>query len=1399
MKRFETPGCRRVSLCGRESGGFVVCLIFIAAIAAASAERTPTMTLAWNPDPKAPECQSALLNGWWEFAPIYDAAQINARPSSYPERILVPSFWNMPGRDIEGDWKAYRNFNWPEKWSEARAAGYRRMFPLAPRVEGQVLRIRFDAVIAEADVYINGERVLQIDDGFLPFEADVTYHVNWGAENTMEVVVREQPKKDGQYLRPSGSWVGWNLRGIWQDCSLRIEPAVRLADVWVKPSVRNKTLSVVATVENASTEPRTVLVAHHVDGVTVELKSGPALVAAGESLIVEAEVSWADPKLWSPDEPNLYWLESTLEDAAAKSAALDFRRTRFGFKEFWLDGLGFVLNGNPIRFKGDSWHYMGAAQQTPEYARQWFTMVKEIGANAVRLHAMPHPEFYLDIADEMGICLIDESAVYGSGGNLALKADAFWDSARDHVRRLARRDRNHPSVCLWSACNEIVWRGGEESYPKLLSLETAIQEIDPTRPVSFDENNSDMGGGAKIYGGHYGNPAAWAQHWKKNKPLMVNEFSCLYYSGPEEPSMWGGEECYADFDARTRGGGEDAAETILGLRALGAASLTPWNFVWYGLDPAFPPETVELNPDPTGPGIKTQRIGANSVSLNYDVAPGKALDPKAKKRIQPNAAFDVMRRGYAAQATFLREAHNNVFDGQTLVRHVDVYNDVSRAEELVLGWSLGDLAKGKLDLPMGVYEQRLVELEIPVPTLKKAVTAPLTLTLRAKKARAKDKPLHATSIDYWIVPRSTSPIRGVAAKNRTIALIDASGETAGVLQQLGLVFESVAGMDEESLDAISKKANATLVVGKGQLRDATLNQLAKALIPLGFFERGGVVVALEGAFAKDVDSPLNPVEREAMRAWRRSVPEFWSDIPGDEMLRYWGQDGTVPWRNGAVTKTMFLKPSRGAFVPLAETADGGEGLEYSPLLWLPLEKGGVFVNGLTLVDNATRHPAAARLLERLVTTSADYTVTSARKASTASGDGSRSPVAVVSGNNTDLRYVSERVGVDCTTLDGGPRVIALDGTVPEVLAGVDAEEMRKELNDGGCVILSTTTPETLAFAKKLSGLDLALAEGPWENVAKAKGMELDPALQGISQDDLTWVRRGQSETICHSAFAMTKGLEPLVVTVDVKWAGYAESAEQFKYALMLRRRAAFKGSNTVVGRVKVGKGELILSQLEVGKARKFTDKARRVWSLLLANAGATFADEASPLLERRSPYVDDNGYIRRWLVVGAFGGVEQEKLLLHDFLGGETTVRPVEGAAVAGKTWSPHTAGQPAIDLRDALKGQPAEKVAGYMAVYVHSLRARDLILETPDMVDLAVGSDDGVRAWLNGEVILSVDAMRPWQADQERVKGVKLREGWNLLLLKITQGGADWRASARFLTSSGFPVSDLTYSLKPN
>ena len=175
---------------------------------------------------------------------------------------------------------------------------------------------------------------------------------------------------------------------------------------------------------------------------------------AGASVKVRLEKSNVEGlEYWTPDTPNLYGLIVSVGD---KKQTLDKKYQRFGWRVFRTEGNRLLLNGNPIQLKGDSWHFTGVPQMTRRYAWAWFNMLKNTNANAVRFHAQPYPSFYMDVADEMGICVLDETGIWSSDGGPKIDSEDYWESCVEHIRRLIKRDKNHPSVFGWSVCNETV-------------------------------------------------------------------------------------------------------------------------------------------------------------------------------------------------------------------------------------------------------------------------------------------------------------------------------------------------------------------------------------------------------------------------------------------------------------------------------------------------------------------------------------------------------------------------------------------------------------------------------------------------------------------------------------------------------------------------------------------------------------------------------------------------------------------------------------------------------------------------------------------------------------------------------------------------------------------------------
>ncbi len=130
----------------------------------------------------------------------------------------------------------------------------------------------------------------------------------------------------------------------------------------------------------------------------------------------------------------------------AGDRTLDCRYTRFGWRQGKIVGTDFLLNGKKVTMFGDLLHPFGPFINSRRYIWAWYRMIKDMHGNAVRPHAQPHPRHYLDLADEMGLLVLDETALFGSSLQLNFEAPVAWDRFAEHYDHLILRDRNHPSV-----------------------------------------------------------------------------------------------------------------------------------------------------------------------------------------------------------------------------------------------------------------------------------------------------------------------------------------------------------------------------------------------------------------------------------------------------------------------------------------------------------------------------------------------------------------------------------------------------------------------------------------------------------------------------------------------------------------------------------------------------------------------------------------------------------------------------------------------------------------------------------------------------------------------------------------------------------------------------------------
>ena len=636
------------------------------------------------------------LNGYWDFQPValpgsYVQGKGVAPELSLPKegawsktRIKIPSPWNInsfANRNVEGP--DHRNYpSYPKEWEQVKMAWMKKTVTIPNDWNGQQIKLYFEAVAGYTEVYINKEKVGENFDLFLPFSIDITNKVAAGETAEVWVGVRSQSLFEnnstiGRRIVPAGSMWGYHIAGIWQDVYLLALPKVHVEDVYVKPLVSKNMLELEVTVQN-NTEKKTDLQLQgkinewvNLAGTDVNsapvpawelgqeaLKVAPVKVSipanASTKVVLQVPVS-GELSYWTPEQPNLYAVLLSLQ---AKKEILDMKYERFGWREWTLQGTTQYLNGKPYQLRGDSWHFMGIPQMTRRYAWAWFTAIKGMNANAVRPHAQIYPRFYMDVADEMGICVLNETANWASDGGPKLDSELFWEASKEHLKRFVLRDRNHASVFGWSISNEnkpVILH--VYNRPELMPQQKKawedwrdiVRANDPTRPWISADGEDDGDGILPVTVGHYGDMNSM-KHWVGiGKPWGIGEHSMAYYGTPEQVAKYNGERAYESQLGRMEGLANECYHLLANQRNMGASYSTVFNMAWYSLKP-LPLGKKDMTTEPDinkdgifftdykegVPGVQPERVGPYCTTFNPGYDPNLPL-------YDPWPMYDAMR------------------------------------------------------------------------------------------------------------------------------------------------------------------------------------------------------------------------------------------------------------------------------------------------------------------------------------------------------------------------------------------------------------------------------------------------------------------------------------------------------------------------------------------------------------------------------------------------------------------------------------------------------------------------------------------------------------------------------------------------------------------------------------
>jgi beta-galactosidase len=440
-----------------------------------------------------------VKNGWKFFHGPAPGAETGGFDDSGWETVRVPHDWAIGGpfsreNDLQRT-SVIEDGVAGDQIHTGRTGGlpitgtgwYRKKLDIPEAFKSKRLFLEFDGVMSNSTVYVNGNRVGGRPYGYSSFSCDITGAVRFGGENLIAVKAEPEPFSSRWY---PGAGIYRNVRLVAVEsvyipyCGTYItvpDISERKANVHIETEVVNK--------KQISSQVELEITVIDLDGNTAAW--GRVSSPVEETHVLKADLDISNPRLWDTDSPELYTAVFSLK---ADGNPADEYRTPFGIRTTAFDPeKGFSLNGRNLKLKGVCQHHdlgaLGAAVNVRAVERQ-LEILREMGCNAVRTsHNPPAPEL-LDLCDRMGFLVIDEAFDEWREGKVGNGYHRVFDEwAERDLRDMIRRDRNHPSVIMWSIGNEIREQstpGGAETARFLTGI---CHREDPARPVTAGFNN----------------------------------------------------------------------------------------------------------------------------------------------------------------------------------------------------------------------------------------------------------------------------------------------------------------------------------------------------------------------------------------------------------------------------------------------------------------------------------------------------------------------------------------------------------------------------------------------------------------------------------------------------------------------------------------------------------------------------------------------------------------------------------------------------------------------------------------------------------------------------------------------------------------------------------------------
>ncbi|HEY3332751.1 MAG TPA: glycoside hydrolase family 2 TIM barrel-domain containing protein [Capsulimonadaceae bacterium] len=995
------------------------------------------------------------LNGQWEALPIFgftftypppvDGWKAEKVPGTDSRVLDSPGgpYYPSPSEMFTADRKGFKRH-------DKIAAWFRRSFdgPIGIPAS-QRLVLHFDGVAFRSSTWLNGKLLGESLIGHTPHEYDVTDIVKPGQPNLLVVGVAGRESiydlSLKSYLAPATGVVA----GIWGDVSLRIVPRVAIDDLFVKTSVRNKHIDLETTVVNKSLRPRTVLVEGSIadDNGVLQCSIAPVSVtiAPGASSVVTLGKDWLAPRLWSPENPIIYSSSVRVREA---DRVLDESTQRFGFREFWIQGRDFMLNGVPIVIRRNSTLTMVGGD--PIMSEQEMRATAGRPFNTIRLHLGFNNTQLLDSADKFGVMTNPELGFFSIPEQFNLDHPEAWlPTVLAYERDLIKLHRNRPSVVLWNLTNESFWDSVNPNRMKISdALVATAHATDPIRPLEGD-GEVTWGGRLPIINIHYpegtagvvrikypnsgmvvpndlywldnpvdGQVHSWRADFVWDRPLMLGEYFCPS-DGPDNASSTQGEEAY---------------------------DWQKWRLQNYrGTDRHMPNGYIET---------------VRKATDVYRLQGVAGLNPWTGDRQQIMPSIGVRPI----------EFHPNFYGGQVGSRKVIVFDD---SNALVGDWrvlyslTIGNdtIWEKSVSVRPGPGRPATVSLPIDCPGVTEKTAATLTVRIRNYAGWRQFERYDET---IYIMPPTS--LAGVDASS--IVVLDATGVTTAALAKLGLNATA-----KTQLEAGDLAKTRLLIIGTG-MNAAPYRQVIDK-----FVLSGGRALLLSPASPTSISSAIPEIDGKhaASQVWLRSHGNAAPGGLDEPQYSYWLPDNLV-------SVATPYKPSAGNYKILLD-AGGLYGLRWSPLLEVSHGNGKFIVSQLNLTDRIGVEPAADAVLVSLV------------KSSLGDPSPRGSAMRLMVGDNPALTRAIASASIVTSASGGGPTLV----DASYLPSADDIDGLKKQLAAGGNVWLHGFTPDTIGKVAALFPFKPELAPID-KTVLSAARRSDDPWMDGLSSFDFSWCR-----------------------------------------------------------------------------------------------------------------------------------------------------------------------------------------------------------------------------------------------------------------------------------------------------